>query len=192
MRAAFEAGDEALVLKMFSRRRCREQSTGRKTGSDLDLCSALGGTRTPNLLIRSQMLSPIELRAPVAEKQGYRGAEAAPNRRRSYPLVPRPAHTQGVVGVPYNQTGLLVHDADAHIMETPNWLRDHADPGIRDRIQPLRYPSGNELRQTGDPSEQQRDLVAAFERLAGQAPVRRVPQQRGRRHHGPQELCRHR
>jgi hypothetical protein len=26
---------------------------------------ALGGTRTPNLLIRSQMLSPIELRAPV-------------------------------------------------------------------------------------------------------------------------------
>ena len=25
--------------------------------------SALGGTRTPNLLIRSQMLSPIELRA---------------------------------------------------------------------------------------------------------------------------------
>ena len=36
--------------------------------------------------------------------------------------------------MPYNQTGLLVHDADAHIMETPNWLRDHADPGIRKRI----------------------------------------------------------
>jgi hypothetical protein len=30
------------------------------------------------------MLSPIELRAPVAEKEGYRGAEAAPNRGRSY------------------------------------------------------------------------------------------------------------
>ncbi len=28
-----------------------------------DLCGALGGTRTPNLLIRSQMLYPIELRA---------------------------------------------------------------------------------------------------------------------------------
>ena len=27
-----------------------------------------------------------------------------------------------------------VHDADAHIMEPPNWLRDHADPDIRDRL----------------------------------------------------------
>jgi hypothetical protein len=51
-------------------------------------CGALGGTRTPNLLIRSQMLSPIELRAPVAETQGYLGAEAAPNRWRSYHFVP--------------------------------------------------------------------------------------------------------
>ncbi len=65
----------------------------------------------------------------------------------------------------YNSTGLLVHDADAHIMEPPGWLREHADPGIRDRIEPLRYASGNELRQTGDPAEQLRDLDEAFDRL---------------------------
>lgn len=69
--------------------------------------------------------------------------------------------------MPYNQTGLVVHDADAHIMETPGWLREYADPGIRDRIEPLRYASGNELRQSGDPDEQLRDLDGAFERLAG-------------------------
>ncbi len=69
--------------------------------------------------------------------------------------------------------GRTVHDADAHIMETPNWLQEHADPAVRDRIKPLRYPGGNELRQTGDPAEQQRDLEAAFERL--------------RRHHSSEE-----
>jgi predicted TIM-barrel fold metal-dependent hydrolase len=66
--------------------------------------------------------------------------------------------------MPYS-SGRVVHDADAHLMETPTWLRDHADPSIRDRIHPLLYPGGNELRQTGDPAEQQRDLAAAFQRL---------------------------
>ncbi len=66
--------------------------------------------------------------------------------------------------MPYN-TDRTVHDADAHIMETPTWLRDHADQDVRDRIEPLRYSSGNELRQTGDPDEQLRDLGQAFTRL---------------------------
>lgn len=69
--------------------------------------------------------------------------------------------------LPYNRVeGRVIHDADAHIMETPDWLRDHADAAIRDRISPLRYPGGNELRQTGDPAEQQRNLSTAFDQLA--------------------------
>jgi predicted TIM-barrel fold metal-dependent hydrolase len=63
-------------------------------------------------------------------------------------------------------TDRLVHDADAHIMETPTWLADHADPEVRDRIAPLPLTSGNELRQTGDPDDQLRDLDAAFARIA--------------------------
>jgi predicted TIM-barrel fold metal-dependent hydrolase len=69
-----------------------------------------------------------------------------------------------MVKMPYSQ-GRVVHDADAHIMETPTWLRDHAEAAFRDRLPVLSYPGGNELRQTGDPEEQQRDLVAAFGRL---------------------------
>ena len=68
--------------------------------------------------------------------------------------------------MPYNSTGLVVHDADAHIMETPNWLRDHADASVRERIAPLSYGGINELRQTGDPHEQLRDIDKTFEKLA--------------------------
>ena len=65
----------------------------------------------------------------------------------------------------YNQLDRIVHDADAHIMEPPTWLRDHADPSIRDRITPLELSGGNELRQTGSVEEQLADLDAAFARL---------------------------
>ncbi len=62
--------------------------------------------------------------------------------------------------------GRVVHDADAHIMEPPTWLRDHADPALRDRIEPLSLAGGNELQQTGNPEEQLRDLEATFARIA--------------------------
>ncbi len=42
--------------------------------------------------------------------------------------------------MPYSE-GRVVHDADAHIMETPTWLRDHAEPAFRDRLPVLRYPA---------------------------------------------------
>jgi predicted TIM-barrel fold metal-dependent hydrolase len=57
-----------------------------------------------------------------------------------------------------------VHDADAHIMETPNWLREHADPAIRKRIETPGYV--NELKQTGDNEEQLADLDGAFRKIA--------------------------
>ena len=30
-----------------------------------------------------------------------------------------------------------IHDADAHIVETPDWLYPYADPGIRERLRPI-------------------------------------------------------
>ena len=65
--------------------------------------------------------------------------------------------------MPYIE-GRLVHDADAHIMKTPNWLRDYADPSIRERLQRPQYV--NELRQTGDNDEQLANLDRAFARIA--------------------------
>ena len=61
-----------------------------------------------------------------------------------------------------------VHDADAHIMEPPTWLRDHADPDVRDRIAIPAY--ANELVQTGDAEPAatftDADLEGIFSRLA--------------------------
>jgi hypothetical protein len=38
--------------------------------------------------------------------------------------------------MPY-ATGRVIHDADAHVMETPDWLVPFADPAIRPRVPQL-------------------------------------------------------
>ncbi|TMA46409.1 MAG: amidohydrolase [Deltaproteobacteria bacterium] len=38
--------------------------------------------------------------------------------------------------MPYVE-GRVVHDADSHVMETPDWLVPHADPHVRERLKPL-------------------------------------------------------
>jgi uncharacterized protein len=38
----------------------------------------------------------------------------------------------------------LIHDADSHIMEPPDWLVPYADPAIRDRLGPLYAPVSSE------------------------------------------------
>ena len=36
----------------------------------------------------------------------------------------------------------IVHDADAHIMETPDWLDPYLDPGLAERMKPRRFVGG--------------------------------------------------
>lgn len=31
----------------------------------------------------------------------------------------------------------LIHDADAHIVETPEWLEPYADPDTRPKLKPI-------------------------------------------------------
>jgi predicted TIM-barrel fold metal-dependent hydrolase len=38
--------------------------------------------------------------------------------------------------MPYVE-GRTIHDADSHVVETPDWFFPYADPGIRDRLEPL-------------------------------------------------------
>ena len=54
-----------------------------------------------------------------------------------------------VEGMAYIE-GRLVHDADAHIMETSQWLYDYADPAIRELIAPA--ADANELHLLGTSS----------------------------------------
>ena len=83
-----------------------------------------------------------------------------------------------------------VHDADAHIMEPPTWLRDHADPDIRDRTgdprlrERARTDRRRRSRRRSRPRRARRHLCPTRR----SPPLRRVPQRRSRRRDEPQEL----
>ena len=38
--------------------------------------------------------------------------------------------------MPYVE-GRTIHDADSHVMETPEWFQQYADPAVRDKMAPL-------------------------------------------------------
>ena len=59
------------------------------------------------------------------------------------------------------RTSLPVCDADSHLMEPPNWLEGYADPGIRERLEPVGLVD----------SELMSKVIAATQRrLAGEEP----------------------
>ena len=93
--------------------------------------------------------------------------------------------------MPYAQ-GRTFLDADSHIMELPNFLREPADPGIRDRIPELAIDGGDVLRDRlsaidergGHSPETVSELLAQGDGLiAGPKGLRRA---RGLRHGGAQ------
>jgi hypothetical protein len=53
-----------MVQQLSASGRPRQMGQARLGPSDLRRLSALGGTRTPNLLIRSQMLYPLSYERP--------------------------------------------------------------------------------------------------------------------------------
>lgn len=68
--------------------------------------------------------------------------------------------------MPYVE-GRTVHDADSHVVETPDWLHPYADPAVRVHMQPL-YVS------TVKPGEEQSIETAR----AWQSPTRRCRRSR--------------
>lgn len=61
--------------------------------------------------------------------------------------------------MPYAE-GRTFLDADSHIMELPNFLRDHADPAMRDRVPRLAIDGGDVIR----------DRLSALDESGGHAP----------------------
>src|ERR1700683_214013 len=97
-----------------SRQNVRAKLTTGICAGELDFLSALGGTRTPNLLIRSQMLYPIELQAP-----------AEPACAGSVFLYPLDRHQQRL-DVPHYRTGRDLFSAPTNSLSLHLfWARTH-------------------------------------------------------------------
>jgi len=65
----------------------------------------------------------------------------------------------------------VVHDADAHIMETPTWLATTLTRATGPH-RPVAVPERQRAAPDGDPDEQLRDLTASFEASGPPTPPR--------------------
>jgi len=67
--------------------------------------------------------------------------------------------------LPY-ATGRVYYDADSHVMETSDWLEQHAEPGIRER---RRHPGGSSKKRRCAPSSASPVDDSNFAELFGMA-----------------------
>ena len=118
-----------------------------ETHPELDFPSALGGTRTPNLLIRSQMLYPIELQALVAwldtgrsEPDQVRSCHSTPHYRTD--VGPSPGWCRQVILGNLAATAVPSRRRAAGPRRTPRPSREY-EPR---RLEPLRPWGGRRAR----------------------------------------------
>lgn len=61
----------------------------------------------------------------------------------------------------FDAAELVIHDADSHVMETPDWFQDFADADVRDRMPPI-YDIGTEGRRDFIEEARRRHADAEF------------------------------
>ena len=68
--------------------------------------------------------------------------------------------------------GRVLHDADSHIMELPDFLRDHADPDVRERLPQIRVDAprlqagiADAVRRRAQPPERVAEMIALGDQL---------------------------
>src|SRR5205823_5093716 len=114
--------------------RCRSTQRSHHPRHPLDdvLVAALAFGRQPAALQWMQVVAEhhtLDLRAAEVDPDDHAGL-GLPHAARSHVLSPVEEP------MPYAE-GRVVHDADSHVVETPDWLVPYADPDLRDRLAPL-------------------------------------------------------